>query len=166
MDLISNLNQLKAIFAELEIEVKEYEHAALMTVQDAKAAGIDQGLGTKNLFLKDSRAKKFYLCTVHEDYPLDLKALRKKIKAKSLSFASPDQLQEYLGILPGSVSLLALVHDKDKQVEVIIDKNLLGEGLIQSHPLVNNKTWVFSVSGLKSFLDHLGREYQELDSLS
>jgi len=41
---------------------------------------------------------------------------------------------EHLGVLPGSVSLLALANDADRKVQVVIDASLMAAPLVNCHP--------------------------------
>ena len=46
----------------------------------------------------------------------------------------------YLGIEPGSVSLLAIVNDTDAAVEVVVDGAVWSSERIKCHPLINTST--------------------------
>ena len=59
------------------------------------------GTFCKNLFLKDRRGQ-YYLVIIHEDERVDLKALKNQLKAhRNLSFATPTDLKDLLGVRPG-----------------------------------------------------------------
>ena len=90
------------------------------------------------------------------DFQVKKWALLFKQKASRLSFASPDRLKTYLGIDPGSVSLLALLNDSEKKVEVFIDNELWDAETILCHPLVNTSTLAVPRDGIKQFLEKTG----------
>ena len=73
-----------------------------------------------------------------------------------MSFASPDRLKKYLGIEPGSVSILALLNDPEKTVEVFVDNELWNAEIILCHPLVNTSTLAITRDGIKQFLEKTG----------
>lgn len=141
-----------------------YSHPPFHTVAESKALRGDlPGAQTKNLFLRDGR-KTYFLVTIAEDTPVNLKALRDPLGARgSLSFASHEALFELLGVLPGSVSLLALANDTARLVNVAIDRTLMRADAIGCHPLANTRTTVLSPAALKAFLDLTGHAAQEID---
>ncbi len=157
-------DSLLAYLAENAIPAVTYAHPALHTVAESKALRGDiPGAQTKNLFLRDGK-KNYYLVTIAEDTPVKLKALRAPLAARgSLSFGSPEMLYELLGVLPGSVTLLAAANDPDGLVTVAVDKALLAADLIGCHPLTNERTTVLSPDALRAFLKLTGHEMVELD---
>ena len=48
--------------------------------------------------------------------PFKTKFLSKQIGTARLSFADGEQMEEYLNITPGSLSLMGLIFDKEKKV--------------------------------------------------
>jgi Ala-tRNA(Pro) deacylase len=121
------------------------------------------GLKTKNLFLRDKKGRRHLLVTVPHDLPVDLEALGVALDAHKLGFASADRLLNYLGIRPGSVSLLALFNDRAHAVEFVIDRRLWEADAVQAHPLVNSQTLVLLHTDLERFLDATGHKPQVID---
>lgn len=157
-------DSLLAFLARHHIATETYDHPPLHTVAESKALrGTLPGVQTKNLFLRDGK-KRYFLLTVDEDAPVNLKALRDLLGARgSLSFASPEALYELLGVLPGSVSLLALANDAAGLVNFAIDRTLLRAEAIGCHPLTNTRTTVLAPEALKAFLRVTGHRVQEID---
>jgi Ala-tRNA(Pro) deacylase len=87
-----------------------------------------------------------------------LEQLRGHCGEKALSFASPERLQKYLGLAPGSVSPLGLINDKNREVVVILDRDLLEHQALGFHPNVNTATLVIPTEGFQRFLAHCGNE--------
>ncbi|MBB6309233.1 prolyl-tRNA synthetase associated domain-containing protein [Xanthobacter tagetidis] len=146
------------------IASQTFDHPPLHTVAESKALrGVLPGAQTKNLFLRDGK-KSYFLVSVAEDAPVNLKALRDPLGARgSLSFASAEALYEMLGVLPGSVSLLALANDTAQLVNVAIDRTLMRADAIGCHPLTNTRTTVLAPEALKAFLKLTGHRMQEID---
>lgn len=48
-----------------------------------------------------------------------------------------------LGVVPGAVTLLALINDDQKVVTVVIDVSLMQVNQIKFHPLINTKSTGF-----------------------
>lgn len=139
------------------IAAKTFEHPAVHTVEESRGLrGNIPGSHTKNLFLRDGK-KNYFLFVTDEGTAVNLKSLARKIGAKgSLSFGSPDALMDLLGILPGSVSVLAAINDKEKKVTIVLDAQLLQAAAINCHPLTNTRTTSLSQEGLVAFLAATG----------
>ena len=110
-----------ARLASLGIAAPTVEHPPLHTVEESKALrGLVPGAHTKNLFLRDKKGA-YFLVSVEEDAEIDLKSIHRLIGASGrVSFGSPERLMEYLGVTPGSVTLLGVVNDRDRVVQVVI----------------------------------------------
>ena len=68
------------------------------------------------------------------------KALSKQINSARLSFADDAHMEEYLGITPGSGSVLGLMNDPDNHVRLLIDKDLLQDEYLGCHPCINTSS--------------------------
>ena len=136
---------------------ERFDHPAVYTVSEAKKLSPEMdGASTKNLFLRDKKGIRHFLVVVPQDKQVDLKELSSILEASRLSFASPDRLKKYLGIEPGSVSILALLNDPEKTVEVFVDNELWNAEIILCHPLVNTSTLAITRDGIKQFLEKTG----------
>ena len=128
---------------------------------------IEEKLGAeicKNLFLCNSQATVFYLLMMPGKKVFKTKFLSKQIGSSRLSFASPENMEKYLDITPGSVSVMGLMNDKEKKVNLIIDKDLLDLKEIGIHPCVNTATLKISIDTLtKIIIPALGREAAVVD---
>jgi len=141
----------------INVSYERFDHTAVYTVSEAKRLSPKmEGASTKNLFLRDKKGIRHFLVVVPQDKTVDLKELSSILEASRLSFASPDRLKKYLGIDPGSVSLLALLNNSDKTVEVFVDKEIWQAEIILCHPLVNTSTLAVPRNGIKQFLENTG----------
>ncbi|TMV03920.1 prolyl-tRNA synthetase associated domain-containing protein [Brucella haematophila] len=143
----------------LGIEVTTVEHPPLFTVADSQGLrGEIPGGHTKNLFLKDKK-DNFFLVTVEEDAVVDLKSIHQVVGAASrVSFGKPEKLLEYLGVIPGSVTVFGAINDRDHNVQVIIDADLMKYDVINGHPLTNEATTSIRREDLITFLKSTGHE--------
>jgi len=143
----------------LGIEVTTVEHPPLFTVADSQGLrGEIPGGHTKNLFLKDKK-DNFFLVTVEEDAVVDLKSIHQVIGAASrVSFGKPEKLLEYLGVIPGSVTVFGAINDRDHNVQVVIDADLMKYDVINGHPLTNEATTSIRREDLIAFLKSTGHE--------
>ncbi|WP_262692522.1 prolyl-tRNA synthetase associated domain-containing protein [Kordiimonas aestuarii] len=165
----------QALYAFLEglgIEVRTYRHEPVFTVEDAQAARISSeggmpGAHTKNLFVRDKK-KRRALITLEENRKVDLRTLADRIALGRLSFGSADSLMSYLGVVPGSVTPLALYNNRVLEggtppLVFAIDKHLLDGDLINVHPLHNAATTAIKPSELMRFVQACGYTAQVID---
>ena len=150
--------QLLARLSELGIAHQNHEHAAVFTVEEAKALrGELTGGHIKNLFLRNKK-EEMWLVVAEEDKRIDLKALGERLGAGKLSFGSADRLLRYLGVLPGAVTPFGIINDKDRKVKVVLDRDLMGFNPVNAHPLVNTMTTALSPQDLVKFLEAEGHK--------
>ena len=154
---------LYAFLAAHGIAQSTLEHPAVFRVDeghDFKAAL--PGGHTKNLFLKDAKGQIWLICALGETL-IDLKRLPPVIGAARLSFGSAELMGEVLGVTPGSVTLFALINDKDRRVKLVLDQALLVPEPVNFHPLTNTATTAISQAGLRAFLKALDITAQVVD---
>lgn len=94
----------------------------------------------KNLFLCNTQKTKFYLLMMPGDKKFKTKDLSKQINSARLSFADAEHMERYLDIIPGSVSVMGLMNDKDNQVQLLIDEEVLKGEYLGCHPCVNTSS--------------------------
>lgn len=146
---------------ELNIKYEIQEHEAVYTVKDLKDVFLKmEGIGCKNLFLKDAK-KKLFLYTLPEGKRADLKLLPEKINSKRLSFANENDLQTNLNLIPGSVTPLGIINDKEQNVTVVLDKELKNNKVL-IHPNRNTATIGIEYSDLIKFIKNCGNDYLEI----
>ena len=158
------MDEIYKFLADHQIKYERHDHPPVFTVEDInRLVPPLPAAKTKNLFLRDHKGQRHFLVVVSGDKRVDFKALPDIIKSSRLRFGSPDRLKKYLGVEPGSVTLLAVLNDVDKAVEVIIDSDLWVSEAFQFHPLVNTSTLVISRDNLLRFLDNTGHKIQILE---
>ena len=147
----------------LGIETTTASHAAVYTVEQAKAHRVQHdGVHVKNLFLRNKKGA-MWLVVLEEDRVVDLKDLAQRIGAGHVSFGSPDRLRRYLGVEPGSVTPLAALNDTEGAVQVVIDARALTRDPVCCHPLTNTMTTAIRGADLLTFLRACGHEPAILD---
>lgn len=143
------------------ISFQRVEHPAVRTCEEsARLCPTMPGMHTKNLFLKDDKNHRHILLSLPHGKVAHLKAFGKIYGIKSPSLASKEDLQQYLGVEPGAVTLLGLVSDTDRHVEVFLDEDLWQHDLIGCHPLVNTATLVIARADLEKFFAATGHIYR------
>lgn len=126
----------------LEIEYWRIDHEAAYTMEACEE--IDKSLGDavicKNLFLCNRQKTNFYLLMIPGDKVFKTKELSKQIGSARLSFADAEDMEKYLDITPGSVSVLGLMNDKDNAVKLLVDEDVLKGEYFGCHPCVNTSS--------------------------
>ena len=144
----------------LGIEYARVDHEHADTIEACHE--IESTLGAsicKNLFLTNRQQTEFYLLLMPGDKPFKTKLLSKQIGTARLSFASPEHMEQYLDITPGSVSVLGLMNDGGK-VHLVIDQDLLKDEFIGCHPCINTSTLRFRTEDvIGKLLPAVGHEY-------
>ncbi len=113
----------------------------------------------KNLFLCNRQKTDFYLLVMPGDKPFKTKELSKQLGISRLSFAEEEYMERFLDLHPGSVSVLGLMNDKERRVQLVIDEDVLKEELFGCHPCENTSSIRFSTKALTAvILPALGRE--------
>ena len=125
----------------LGIEYERTDHIAAMTMEDCME--IDRILDVvicKNLFLCNRQKTKFYLLMMPGDKVFKTKDLSSAIGSSRLSFADPADMEKYLDITPGSVSVMGLMNDKEGHVQLLMDRPVVESELLGCHPCVNTSS--------------------------
>ena len=125
----------------LGVEYERIDHEPAMTMEICEE--IDKTLGAticKNLFLCNRQQTDFYLLMMPGDKPFKTKDLSAQIGSSRLSFATPEHMEKYLDITPGSVSVLGLMNDKDNAVRLLIDEDVFAGEYIGCHPCINTSS--------------------------
>lgn len=125
----------------LGIEYGRVDHDPAETMEDC--ALIDVELGSrmcKNLFLCNRQQTDFYLLMIPGDKVFKTKDLSAQLGTSRLSFAGAEFMEKYLDILPGAVSVLGLMNDKENKVRLLVDEDLLADEYVGCHPCVNTSS--------------------------
>jgi Ala-tRNA(Pro) deacylase len=133
------------------------DHPPVFTCEEELRHVPDSGAArTKNLFMRDRRGRRHLLLVTLCAKSVSIADFAETSGADRLSFASPERLMKYLGVEPGSVTLLGLVNDGDHAVEVYIDADVWSAPSIHAHPLRNDATFVLSHGDVVRFLAATG----------
>lgn len=142
------------------IDYERTDHTAAMTMEDC--AEIDRILDVvicKNLFLCNRQKTKFYLLMMPGDKVFKTKDLSGAIGSSRLSFADPSDMEKYLDITPGAVSVMGLMNDKENHVQLIMDRPVVEGLLLGCHPCVNTSSLRMKTSDvMEKFLPAVGHE--------
>ena len=146
------------------IAYERYDHPPVFTCEEAERLVPPMpGAKTKNIFVKDKKGRHHYLLVVECEKVVDLKALSSLMGVRQLTMASADRLRRFLNVDPGSVTILAVLNDKDGEIEVVFDHAIWHSPSVRCHPLVNTSTLCISKEGIQRFLDLTGHRVRVVD---
>lgn len=152
---------LYKLLEELGIVYEYVEHPPAPTVAIAKQywAGYE-AQHCKNLFFRNHKGNRHYLVILDCDRDMNIRDIEQQLHQGKLSFASEARLMRYLGVLPGSVTPLGLINDKEKHVSLFIDDTLQHAERLTFHPGVNTASLIIKQDDFIKFLEHCGNPYQ------
>lgn len=133
----------------LKIEYTRADHEPAATIEDC--AAVEEALSVKickNLLLTNQQKTRFYLLMMPGDKHFSTKDFSKQIGSSRLSFAPAEAMEKYLDITPGSLSVLGLMNDKDCEVSLAIDRDILSDEYVGIHPCINTSTLKISTADL------------------
>lgn len=129
------------LLGRLGIEFERIDHFEANTMEMCKA--IDEMLDAvicKNLFLRNQQKTKFYLLMMPGNKKFMTKELSKQINSSRLSFGEAVYMEQFLHITPGSVSVMGLMNDRENQVQLLIDRDVLNGEWFGCHPCMNTSS--------------------------
>jgi len=133
------------------------EHPAVFTCAEAELhRPRSSAVSTKNLFLCDRKARRFFLVVTDCEKMVRLDDLSSQLGIPHLRFGSEENLLRLLGVRRGAVTMMSLVHDAGHRVELWIDAGIWHADSFLSHPLVNTATLVLAKSELERFFTLTG----------
>jgi len=155
---------LYAILNALNIPFEHHKHAPVFTCGEAYAAlANNDAVQTKNIFLRDKRGRRHLLLVTTCEKSVDIKQFAEQADADHLSFASPERLMKYLGVTPGSVTVLGLINDETHAVELYVDREVWNMPRWRCHPLINSETLVLARTDLERLFESTGHAPRVLE---
>ena len=144
----------------LDVPFERVDHDAVGTIEGC--AKIEKLLDIeicKNLFLRNSKGDQYYLLMLPGGKHLVTKDLAKKIGSTRLSFGTPEKMEEYLDITPGSVSVLGLMNDHGNNIQFLVDNDIKKWEYFGCHPCINTSSLKIKTADLFSkILPAVGHE--------
>ena len=128
---------------ELGIEYSRIDHMDTPAMNMEICKLLDETLNAticKNLFLCNRQKTNFYLLMIPADKVFHTKEISSQINSARLSFGEPEYMEKYLDILPGAVSVMGLMNDKENNVRLLVDEDVLKGEYLGCHPCVNTSS--------------------------
>ena len=158
-----NKQELYAFLDAKQIAYSAIEHAPVYTVEEAEALNLPEPeAGAKNLFLRDDKKRNYYIFTMRDALPVNIRTVQEKIGSRRLSFASEEDLMHYLKLIKGAVTPFGILNDETHTVQVYIDSYFQGR-TISVHPNENNATVYLETDTLVQLLQEHGNAVSYID---
>jgi Ala-tRNA(Pro) deacylase len=158
-----NKQEVYDFLKEKGIPYEVTEHQAVYNMEELDAVELPYpDRDAKNLFVRDDKKSHYYLITVRGDRRVNLKDFRKKQNLRNLSFASPEDLKEWMDLEPGAVTPLGILNDEKKEIGFYLD-SAFGDGLIGVHPNDNTATVWLKAPDLIGLLKEHGNSVTIVD---
>ena len=147
-----NKKEIYALLSTRNIWYEVTEHKAVYNMAEVAEIRLPYPeADAKNLFIRDDKKRNNYLITVKGDKRVDLKAFRQQNGTRPL--------MDILGLIPGAVTPLGLLNDREHKVTFWLDKSFLeGSGLIGVHPNDNTATVWLKTEDLLRLLEENGTQ--------
>lgn len=145
-DLTGRLEKEKQVYELLDNLGMEYWHtdhpdAEAYTMEACREIdAVLEATVCKNLFLTNRQHTQRYLLMMPGEKPFKTKEITAQIHSARLSFGTPEEMEELIGCTPGSASVLGLMNDRDNQVQLLVDRDLLKGEFLGAHPCINTSS--------------------------
>ena len=121
-----------------------------------------EGVLTKTLFMAGKKDKEFYLFITDDKKRINIKKMNELVGNK-LHFGKEQDLLLKLGLKPGTVSIYGLLNNKEHDVNVYIDEEIIKEKIITFHPNDNTATLFILIEDMFNFLEDLDYDYNIIE---
>ena len=112
----------------------------------------------KHLLVQERKGeKKKYLVITDSSKQVDLKSLKEKLDCRKLEFVSPSDMESLINATPGNVSIFHMIYDENREIQLIIDEDLVNTDEIAFHPLYNGMSIFMPLRECFYFLATIGR---------
>lgn len=141
----SILNKIREMLRARGIVFEERQHPPTATSEEsARARGEELGVGAKALLLRIDDT--FRLFVLPADRKLDSKKVKQQFKAKSVRFATAEELLEQTGLVPGAVPpfgppILPFELFADTEIGTRYDKVAFNAGSLTDSIIMSAEAW-------------------------
>ena len=146
----------------IEFEIVEHEPALTTEQADRFIEGIE-GVRTKTMFLTNKKKTDYYLLIMDDKKRLNMELFGDIVQSKRIKMASPDSLNEKMMLPPGVVSPFGLLNNKEKDIKVYFDREIMSEKRMSFHPNTNEKTIFIDTTDLTKFIEEMSYEVNIID---
>lgn len=147
---------------DLGIEYNRIDHAPAFGSEEELCREIEETLGAKickNLFLANRQRTKFYMLMIPEEKVFRSSDISKQAGSSRLHFAESEYMEEMIGCLPGSASVMGLINDTEHKVQLLVDEDVINAEYVGCHPCINTSSLrIRSVDIFDKFIKATGHD--------
>ena len=137
------------------------EHAAVWNMEDVAQLEMPHPeADAKNLFVRDTRADRYYLVLLLWHERLDIKGYRDVVGwSRRIAFCGDDELKEYLGVTTGACSVFGMLNDTTHAVTLVVGHSIAAAPeteMINFHPNDNRATVTMTVGDMRRVIEAMG----------
>ena len=125
----------------LGIEYFRIDHDPVFS--DSECEAVEKVLDNvicKNIFLCNRQKTSFYMLVMPAHKRFNNSRVSHLLNSSRLSFGTAEDMLELLDVTPGSVSIMALMNDRQNRVQLVIDNELLLHEDYGCHPCKNTSS--------------------------
>ena len=115
------------------------------------------------MFLTNKKKTDYYLLIMDDKKRLNMELFGDIVQSKRIKMASPDSLNEKMMLPPGVVSPFGLLNNKEKDIKVYFDREIMSEKRMSFHPNTNEKTIFIDTTDLTKFIEEMSYEVNIID---
>ncbi len=127
----------------LGIEYYRIDHAPATGDDLPLLAAIEESLDARicnNLLLANRQRTRFYMLMLPSDKRFRSSEVSKQAGSSRLHFAEPEYMEELIDCTPGSASIMGLINDRDRRVQLLVDEDILRSEYVGCHPCINTSS--------------------------
>lgn len=147
----------------LGIDYDRIDHAPATGEDAALIDMIEDTLSAKicnNLFLANRQRTRFYLLMLPSDKRFRSSDISKQAGSSRLHFAEPEYMKELIDCTPGSASVMGLINDTEKRVQLLVDEDVIKAEYVGCHPCINTSSLRVRTADLFGrILENAGHDY-------
>ena len=125
----------------LGIEYYRVDHDSIFGDDECEAVErVLDNVICKNIFLCNRQRTAYYMLVMPAHKRFKTSIVSHLLNSSRLSFGTPEDMLDLLDVTPGSVSIMALMNDKENRVQLVIDDELLEHEDFGCHPCKNTSS--------------------------
>ena len=93
-----------------------------------------------NLFLANRQRTGFCMMMIPSYKRFRSSDISKQAGRSRLHFAEPEYMEELIDCTPGSASVMGLMNDREKRVQLLVDNDVLRSEYVGCHPCINTSS--------------------------
>jgi Ala-tRNA(Pro) deacylase len=134
---------------ELGIKFERVDNDSVEAMEDCVEISKKLGAEIRKTIIVCNRQKtNYYLVVLPADKRFDSKKFAQMMQCARVSFASAEDMEELLGVEPGSATVMSVLNDPEGKVQVVVDKAVADDKWFACNPGANTTHIKFKTNNL------------------